>query len=61
MRIQKIGVVAGADQFFQLRRAERIFPQVAILKLVSAAFHEVAGFFAGGTPGLAQEFHALGS
>jgi hypothetical protein len=58
VRIQEIAVVAGAHQFFQLRRAQRIFPEVAILQLVSAALHEVASFFAGGAPGFLQELDA---
>ena len=51
MGIQEIGVVAGADQLFEFRDAERLLPEVAELKMKAAPLQELARFGAGGAAG----------
>jgi len=48
-RVKKLGVIARADQFLQLRGVEVLFRQIAEIQRVSAALDELSSFPAGGS------------
>src|ERR1700690_352967 len=55
-RVEKILVVALADQFLELRGAEFILGEVAKIKLETAPLHEASRLAARGAIGFVQEF-----
>jgi len=58
-RIQKVPMIAVANEFFEVIRSEPVFTQIVKVQRYALLLQETSCFAAGGSCGLVKEFHSL--
>jgi len=58
-RIQKVPMIAVANEFFEVIRSELVFIQIVKVQRYALLLQETSCFAAGGSSGLVKEFHPL--
>jgi hypothetical protein len=58
-RIQKVPMIAVANEFFEGIRSELVFIQIVKVQRYALLLQETSCFAAGGSSGLVKEFHPL--
>jgi hypothetical protein len=57
--IQKVPMIAVANEFFEIIRGEPVFTQIVKIQGYALLLQETSCFAAGGSSGLVKEFHPL--